>query len=230
MKTILDRRRFRPARSRIRGAGAALGVLLLGSAGCVSTFSTDVPVEFHRFLQEKYLGRPAWTRLTLQDEKKNIRIEQDQEIKVVRLGLMRAGSVTVETPNGRQRVVFAFDLQRPVSLEHYEKALLDALWFDSPEERYARNKQKYGTRLADAIRDHRILKDMTQKAAYLAWGAPSKVVAIKRGSDESWEYNNLNLKNARIEFRGGRVVKVDGENVSDTEAAKKRKRFRRRSS
>lgn len=195
----------------------------------MSRFSTDIPVEYHEILEQKYLHKPAWTRLTVQDEKKNLKVEQDQEVRVIALGLQRSGSVTLETPNGRTRVVFPFELERPLTLEHYEAALLDALWFESPETRYTRHKEKYGTRIADAIRDHKILNDMSMDVAYLAWGAPDNINAIKRGRDERWEYNTLNLKNASIDFRGGRVVKADGENVADTEAATKRKRVRRTS-
>jgi hypothetical protein len=208
--------------------GAALLLLLL-HAGCVNRYSTDIPLEYHSLLEEKYVSKSAWTRMTLQDEKKNLRIEQDQEVVVTAVGLQRSGSVTLETPNGRTRVVFPFELERPLTLEHYEAALLDALWFDSPETRYARNKEQFGTRIADAIRDHKILPDMPMDVAYLTWGAPSNIIPIKRGSDERWEYNTLNLKNARIEFRGGKVVQSDGENISDTEAATKRKRVRRTS-
>jgi hypothetical protein len=204
-------------------------ILLSPQLGCVSRYSTDIPLEYHTILEDKYLNKPAWTRLTVQDEKKNLKIEQDQDVKVIALGLQRSGSVTVETPNGRNRVVFPFELERPMTLEHYEAALLDALWFVAPEERYAQNKTQYGTRIADAVRDHKILTDMSMDLAYLSWGAPNNINAIKRGSDERWEYNTLNLKNASIDFRGGKVVKVDGENVSDTEAATKRKRVRRTS-
>lgn len=175
----------------------------------------------------QYQGRHAWTRLTMQDEKKPTKIEQDQEVVIKRVDLSRSGSVTVVTPNGRLRVVYPFQLDRPLQLEHFEKKLRDVLWLQSPEERYALHKEKFGTRVADAIRDHKILPDMNQEVAYLAWGAPSDVIAIKRGLDESWEYNTPNLKDAKIQFRGGKVARVDGENVSDTEAAKRRSRFRR---
>ena len=216
-------------RGRVRAAiaGAALGVAI-ANVGCgVSTFSTDVPVEFHAILKEKYQGRSAWTRLTLQDEKKSTKVEQDQEVVVKELDLTRSGAVTLETPNGRTRIVWAFELDRPLVLEEFEKKLLDVLWFESPEARYAAHKEKFGTRVADAIRDHKVLKDMNQQVAYLTWGAPSKVSSvIKRGSDERWEYETPNLKGAKIDFRGGRVAHAEGENVADTEAAKRRSRFR----
>lgn len=206
----------------------AAAVALATFAGCgVSTLSTDIPVEFHSILKNKYEGRTAWTRLTVQDEKKETRIEQDQEVRVISLGLQRSGSVTLQTPNGRKRVVFPFNLERPLVLEHFERALLDVLWFEDPDSRYATNKEQYGTRIADAIRDHKILDDMSMYVAYLTWGAPTKVIPIKRGSDERWEYSTLNLKNASIDFRGGRVEHSNGENVADTEEATKRKRVRR---
>jgi hypothetical protein len=126
-------------------------------------------------------------------------------------------------------VVYALNLERPLKLEHYERALLDVLWLTSPEERYAANKEKYGTRIADAIRDHKILQDMPMYVAYLSWGSPTKVIPIKRGTDETWTYNTPNLKKAQIDFRGGKVASFDGENVGDTEAATKRKRLRRTS-
>lgn len=205
---------------------ASVALALLTGCG-VSTLSTDIPVEFHDILKEKYEGRTAWTRLTVQDEKKAARIEQDQEVQVVSLGLQRSGSVTLQTPNGRKRVVFAFNIERPLQLEHLERALLDVLWFEDPDSRYAANKEQFGTRIADAIRDHKVLNDMSMRVAYLTWGAPTKIIPIKRGSDERWEYSTLNLKNASIDFRGGRVEHSNGENVADTEEATKRKRARR---
>ena len=215
-------------RSRLRGVCVPWFVATALLFGCgVDTLSTDVPIEFHSILKQKYEGRSAWTRLTLEDEKKSIKIEQDQEVKVLSLGLQRSGSVTVQTLNGRKRVVYPFNIARPLTLEHYERALLDALWFKDPDSRYAAYKEKYGTRIADAIRDHTILPDMSMDVAYLAWGAPSKIIPIKRGSDERWEYETPNLKNAVIDFRGGKVKNSNGENIADTEAATKRKRVRR---
>jgi hypothetical protein len=216
-------------RGRVRAAIASAGFgIAIALTGCgVSTFSTDVPLEFHDLLKQKYEGRQAWTRLTLQDEKKSTKIEQDQEVVVKELVLSRSGAVTLVTPNGRTRIVHALELDRPLVLEQYEKKLLDILWFESPDARYAGHKEKFGTRIADAIRDHKILKDMNQQVAYLAWGAPTKVTSvIKRGLDERWEYETKNLTSAKIDFRGGRVAHVEGENIADTEAAKRRSRFR----
>jgi hypothetical protein len=207
------------------GGLIATALLVVGCA--VDSLSTDIPIEFHDILKEKYEGRNAWTRLTLEDEKKNIKIEQDQEVQVVTLGLQRSGSVVIQTLNGRKRVVYPFRIERPLTLEHFERALLDALWFEDPDSRYASHKEQYGTRIADAIRDHNIFNDMSMYVAYLAWGAPSKIIPIKRGSDERWEYATPNLKNASIDFRGGKVEHFSGENVADTEAATKRKRVRR---
>ena len=119
-------------------------------------------------------------------------------------------------------------LERPISLEHFEKELLDILWFESPETRYAENKKKYGTRIADAIRDHRILKDMSQRHAYLSWGTPNEITAVvKRGFDEEWQYETLNLKKSKIIFRSGKIAQFVGDNVQDTEAARRRKSLRR---
>lgn len=224
-----DRQTNAPERSRPGRAAAVLVGFLLCLSGCVARYSTDIPLEYHKVLEDKYLGKEAWTRLTLQDEKKNVKIEQDQEVVVTDLGLERSGAVTIESPNGRKRVVYPFHIARPLTLEQYEKALLDALWFESPDVRYAHNKEKYGTRIADAIRDHKVVTDMAMQVAYLTWGAPTKVIATKRGSNERWEYDTANLKKASIDFAGGKVAHVDGENVSDTEAASKRKRMRRTS-
>jgi len=206
-----------------------LSALVLASLGCgPTTYSTDVPVEFHKFLADKYEGRTAWTRLTLQDEKKSRKIEQDEEVVVRKLNLTRSGSVALETPNGRIKINFAFNLERPITLEYYEKELLDYLWFESPEVRYQQNKEQFGTRIADAIRDHKILQDMNQRTAYLSWGPPTEISdVVKRGLDEVWNYENLNLKKAKIIFRSGKVAQSNGENIQDTEAARRRKNARR---
>jgi hypothetical protein len=204
---------------------------LFHGAGCSpSTYSTDVPVEFHEFLTAKYEGKHAWTRRTLQDEKKSAKIEQDQKVVVRSLQLTRSGSLALETLNGRIKVVFAMGLDHPISLEHFEKELLDVLWFDSPEVRYAANKKEYGTRIADAIRNHTVLKDMSPRHAYLSWGTPTEITSVvKRGLDEEWQYETLNLKKSKIIFRSGKVAQSVGDNVQDTEAARRRKNLRRSS-
>jgi hypothetical protein len=204
-----------------------LAGLLLASSACVRTFSTDIPINYQTLLEDRYVGRTAWTRQTLQDEKKNIRIEQDQEVEVVDLGMQRTGSVTVVAKQGRTRVVYPFRLPRPLTLEAYEKTLLDYLWLESPEKRLADNKEKYGTRIAEAIRDHKVLKDMPQYAAYLSWGAPTRIEYPEGTQVERWTYDTPNLTGARVDFAAGKVAQFDGENIQDTEEAKKKKSTRR---
>ncbi len=205
----------------------AVLVVPLVAVACVRQFSTDIPVNFQTVLEQKYVGRQCWTRATLQDEKKNIKIEQDQEVRIAGLGMQRTGSVTIASAAGRKRVVFPFHLPRPLTLEAYEKALLDYLWLDSPQARFDANKQKYGTRLAEAIRDHKVLKDMPQYAAYLSWGAASNVERPEGTTVERWKYDTANLQGARVDLQSGKVVKFEGDNIQDTEAAKKRKAVRR---
>jgi hypothetical protein len=204
----------------------AVALAALTGGACVKQFSTDIPVNFQTVLEEKYLGRTAWTRATLQDEKKEIKIEQDQEVEITELGMHRTGSVTVESKQGRKRVVFPFHLERPLTLEVYEKTLLDYLWLESPDARFTAQKDKYGTRIAEAVRDHKILKDMPQYLAYLSWGTPTSVEQPEGTQVERWNYDTANVK-GRIDFLGGKVAKFDGENVQDTEAAKKKKAVRR---
>ena len=119
-------------------------VALAGSTSCMSRFSTDIPVNFQTVLDKKYVGRTVWTRATLADEKRPTKVEQDQEATIVELGLQRTGSVTVVAAAGRKRVVFPFHLQRPLTLEDFEKTLLDYVWLEPPPARFDANKQKYG--------------------------------------------------------------------------------------
>jgi hypothetical protein len=202
-------------------------LVLVGGSGCVSRYSTDIPVNYQTVLLEKYQDRTAWTRVTMQDEKKSIKIEQDQEVTISELGMYRNGSVTVIAKQGQKRVVYPLRLERPLTLEMYEKTLLDVLWLEPPETRFEANKQKYGTRIAEAIRDHKLLKDMPQYAAYLAWGAPNKAGAVEGTEVDRWSYDTANLPGARVDFLAGKVRQFEGENIADTEAAKKRKAARR---
>jgi len=200
------------------------------AGGCMDKFSTDIPINFQDVLKERYEGKPAWTRRTLQDEKKEIKVEQDQEVLVESLGLFRNGSVTVRSASGHKRVVFPFHLKRPLTLEIYEKTLLDFLWFDSPEARFEANKSKYGTRFAEAIRDHKLLKDMPQYVAYLSWGSPEKITPREGAAVDTWQYDNANLpagSQIDINTSSGKVGQFSGENIADTEAAKKKKAVRR---
>lgn len=215
----MSRRRFLPL---------VLCVALAATSACVSKYSTDIPVNYQSVLNEKYVGRQAWTRASLLDEKREgVKIEQDQEVTILELGFHRTGSVTVISKVGHKRVVYPFGLSRPLTLEAYEKVLLDYLWLDSPEARFSANKQKYGTRIAEAIRDHKILKDMPQYVAYLSWGAPSSTERPEGTAVDRWKYDTPNLTAARVDFLSGKVAKFEGENVSDTEAAKKKKSLRR---
>ena len=204
---------------------SATTAALLVVPACVRQFSTDIPVNFQSELTSKYRGRTAWTRASLQDEKKEIKIEQDEEVEIAELGMHRTGSVTLVAKKGRKRIVFPFHLERPLTLEQYEKALLDYVWLESPEARFSANKEKYGTRIAEAVRDHKILKDMPQYAAYLAWGVPTRVEEI--GAAERWVYETPNVKGGLVDFLNAKVAKFQGENIQDTEEAKKKKAVRR---
>ncbi len=208
---------------------ACLTLMAVVASGCMDRFSTDIPVNFQEVLRERYLGKTAWTRRTLQDEKKEIKVEQDQEVIIEALGLYRNGSVTVRSKSGRKRVVFPFHLRRPLTLEEYEKTLLDFLWFESPEARFEANKAKYGTRFAEAIRDHKLLKDMPQYVAYLSWGAPDEITRREGAPVDQWKYDNANLPGAQIDINNNtnKVGQFAGENIADTEAAKKKKAVRR---
>lgn len=214
--------------SRRRPLLFVLAVALGATSACVSKYSTDIPVNYQSILNEKYVGRQAWTRATLQDEKREgVKIEQDQEVTILELGMYRTGSVTLLSKQGHKRVVYPLRLTRPLTLEVYEKTLLDHLWLEAPEARFEANKQKYGTRIAEAIRDHKILKDMPQYVAYLSWGAPTKNERPEGTTIDRWMYETPNLTAARIDFLSGKVAKFEGENVGDTEAAKKKKSLRR---
>jgi len=207
--------------------GLLVLVALVGSTSCMSRYSTDIPVNFQTVLEAKYVGRTAWTRVTLEDEKRPTKIEQDQEVKITALGMQRTGSVTVLGEPGHKRVVFPFRLQRPLTLEDFEKTLLDYLWMDPPQTRFDANKQKYGTRVAEAVRDHKILKDMPQYVAYLTWGAPSAAEKVQGTAVDRWVYDKHPNVKGRIDFLSAKVAKFEGDNVQDTEAAKKRKSIRR---
>jgi hypothetical protein len=51
--------------------GALLAILLVGAtSACVSNYSTDIPINYQNKLKEKYVGKRAWTRATMQSEKK----------------------------------------------------------------------------------------------------------------------------------------------------------------
>jgi hypothetical protein len=70
---------------------------------------------------------------------------------------------------------------------------------------------------------------MAQYVAYLSWGAPKDTERPEGSPVERWKYDSANLPGARIDFLAGKVAKFEGENIQDTEAAKKRKSMRRSS-
>ncbi|MBN2070224.1 MAG: hypothetical protein JW814_02115 [Candidatus Krumholzibacteriota bacterium] len=176
-------------------------LLLFIFSGCkvVETQLKDLSLEEMDALEEKYIGKTAWTRSLLINIENNTRTEQrevrvidrDIEVKVIALDMHWGGAVTVKGPK-RSVVRHALNIERPVTMESFEEALGRALWFKNPEYRYRMDLRKFGKKTAKAIANHELYKGMQIDAALESWGYPDDRNTSEIGgvAQEQWIYKD----------------------------------------
>ena len=170
----------------------ALCILLLVSAcGAYKTVEKDIPIEQMDELNEKYVGRTAWTRALIVDVKQTGVVDRGTEVEIVELDLHWGTAVGVRGPNKR-KYRHALELERPVTKEAFETAMERLFWYDKPEKRYRTNLREFGKRTARAIRDNELFKGMDREAAIQSWGWPDEMLANDIGNvvSEQWIYKD----------------------------------------
>lgn len=170
----------------------ALCILLLVSAcGAYKTIEKDIPIEQMDELNEKYVGRTAWSRALIVDIKQTGVIDRGTEVEIVELDLHWGTAVGVRGPNKR-KYRHALELDRPVTKEAFEMAMEHLFWYDKPEKRYRMNLREYGKRTARAIRDNELFKGMDRDAAIESWGWPDEMLSNDIGNvvSEQWIYKD----------------------------------------
>ncbi|MCD6380408.1 hypothetical protein J7M07_08205 [bacterium] len=165
--------------------------LVVAISGCkvANVVMKDIPIQDMDFLEDKYLGRTAWTKAYIVDIGQNGVIEKDTKIKVVELDMHWTGAVGVKAPNNH-KYRHALKLERPVTKESFEKAINELLWFSNPTVRYRRNLWKYGKEVATAILNHQLIEGMSKEAALESWGPPDEIEESQTSSENAvqWIY------------------------------------------
>jgi hypothetical protein len=166
-------------------------VLVFSGCRAVNLVKKDLPIQDMDYLQEKYLGRTAWTKTYLVDIGQNGVIEQDTKVEIVELDMHWTGALGVKAPNNL-KYRHALNLERPVTREKFEEAINRLLWFEGPSKRYRENLWKYGIETAKAIFNHELIKGMSKDAALESWGPPDKVDVSDIGgvNQEQWIYRD----------------------------------------
>ncbi len=170
-------------------------LLLVSGCGAYKTIDKDIPIEQMDKLNEKYVGCTAWTRALIVDIKQTGVIGRGTEIEIVELDLHWGTAVGVRGPNKR-KYRHALEIERPVTMEAFDKAMERLFWFDKPEKRYRMNLRSYGKRTARAIRDNELFKGMNRAAAIESWGWPDEMFSSDIGNEhsEQWIYRDPRQK------------------------------------
>ncbi len=166
-------------------------LLLVSGCGAYKTVDKDIALEEMDRLNEKYVGRTAWTRALIVDIKQTGVIDRGIEVKIVELDLHWGTAVGVKGSNKR-KYRHALNIDRPVTEEAFEKAMNKLFWYDKPEKRYRMDLREYGKRTARAVRDNELFKGMQRQAAINSWGWPDEMLSNDIGNvlSEQWIYKD----------------------------------------
>jgi len=166
-------------------------LLLVSGCGAYKTVDKDIPLEAMDRLNEKYVGRVAWTRALVVDIKQTGVVDRGVEVEIVELDLHWGTAVGVRGQNKR-KYRHALNLDRPVTEKAFEDAMEKLFWYDKPEKRYRMNLREYGKRTARAIRDSELFKGMQRQAAIDSWGWPDEMLSNDIGNvlSEQWIYKD----------------------------------------
>lgn len=202
---------------------AVIAAVALGSVGCskiksvdsvTSVVVKDIPLEAQLSLMDKYKGRHAWTRGTIEDltervdspnEPKRKVIPRDTKVTIVDLNLVYSGTVTVDDPKGK-RVVAGLKCERPLTTEIVEKRLSQIFWFEDPTIRHVDYIRKWGKKTARSVVNHEVFAGMPAEAAQESWGIPDEVAVNEVGNEkeERWTYRE-GKRSKKIFIIGGVV-------------------------
>lgn len=190
-------------------------LVLIAAAACSSVksvVSQDMPLETQEKILDEYKDRNVWARVTLQDLGEAGTIPRDEKLKIVDVGMIKKGSVTVETLKKKNRIVQGLGLDEPLTRAKIDSALAEFFWFDDPTLRQVRFIRKYGKETAKAIMNHALFAGMTPDAALDSWGKPAKTSTSERNNivQERWTYPSAVIgKSKNIDFENGKIKRWD---------------------
>jgi hypothetical protein len=192
-----------------------LPIFVLALAACSSIKETvvqDVPLEVQHEILDEYKDRYVWTRVEVQDLGEGGIIPRDEKVKIVDVGMFKAGSVTVETLKKKNRVVQGLGLDKPIVKAKIDSALTEYFWFDDPTTRHVAFIRKYDKNTAKLIMNHELVAGMSPEAARESWGRPAKTERNERNNvvQERWRYpTNVVGRTKDIIFENGKVKSWD---------------------
>ena len=188
---------------------------LLAAAACSSVKSVvtqDMPLQTQQQILEEYQDRYVWARVTLQDLGEGGTIPRDEKVRIVDVGMIKKGDVTVETLKKKNRVVQGLDLAEPLTKAKIDSAMAEFFWFEDPVLRQVAFIRKYGKETAKLIMNHQLVAGMGPDAARDSWGKPAKTSVSERNNvvQERWTYPSQILgKSRNIDFENGKVKRWD---------------------
>ncbi len=192
-----------------------IAVLALATAACSSVkevVSQDVPLEVQEKIMTKYKDRYVWTRVPIQDLGEGGTIARDEKVKIVDVGMFKAGSVTVETLKKKNRVVQGLSLGKPLTEAKIDSSLAEYFWFEDPTLRHVRFIREFGKDNAKLIMTHDLVAGMGPEAALASWGKPASTERNERNGvvQERWRYPTATAGRFRdIVFENGKVKSWD---------------------
>jgi hypothetical protein len=189
--------------------------VVLAAAACSSVkevVTLDMPLEVQEQVLDEYKERLVWARVQLQDLGEGGTVPRDEKVKIVDVGMHKAGSVTVETLKKKNRVVQGLNLDKPLTKAKIDSALTEYFWFEDPTLRHVGFIREYGKDAAKAIMNHELFVGMSPEAATASWGKPAKTEKTERNDvvQERWYYVTATPGRFRkIDFENGKVKKWD---------------------
>ncbi len=189
---------------------AALAAVATGCSGVKQVVVKDIPLEQQKALLEKYRGRSAWCRTVLEDMGEGGSVPRDSKVRIVDIGMVYQGTVTVETLRRKNRIVQSLDIERPLTVEKIETRLGQLFWFKDPILRHVDYIRRWGKKVARSVMEHQVFIGMPAEAALESWGYPAKrnVNEIGGKREEQWVYP-AGKRNKYIYVRDGKVFKWD---------------------
>ena len=190
-------------------------LVLLAAAACSSVKSVvtqDMPLQTQQQILEEYQDRYVWARVMLQDLGEGGTIPRDEKVRIVDVGMIKKGDVTVETLKKKNRIVQGLNLDEPLTKAKIDSAMAEFFWFDDPTLRQVRFIREYGKETAKLIMNHQLVAGMTPDAALDSWGKPAKTNTSERNGvvQERWTYPSQVLgKSKNIDFANGKIVRWD---------------------
>jgi hypothetical protein len=187
---------------------------LLAAAACSSVksvVSQDLPLQTQQEILDEYQDRYVWARVILQDLGEGGTIPRDEKVRIVDVGMIKRGDVTVETLKKKNRIVQGLNLDE-LTKATIDSAMAEFFWFDDPTLRQVRFIREYGKETAKLIMNHQLVAGMTPAAALDSWGKPAKTSTSERNGvvQERWTYPSQVLgKSKNIDFENGKIKRWD---------------------